>query len=79
MRITVLGLVLLSIFLASSAAAAPDLTISRADYDDRVQAIWAGQIIAVILGWPFEHQTASDILRPLLVVERITFPACRRK
>lgn len=33
--------------------------MSHADYEDRVEAIWAGQIVAVILGWPFEHQTAS--------------------
>src|SRR5438067_6516373 len=35
------------------------LRLSRADYVDRVQAIWTGQIIAVLLAWPHEHQTAS--------------------
>src|SRR5262249_45380359 len=43
----------------TSAATARVLNLARADYQDRVQAIWVGQIIAVILGWPFEHQTAS--------------------
>ena len=43
----------------TSTATAAVLNLSRADYEDRVQAIWAGQIVAVILGWPFEHQTAS--------------------
>jgi hypothetical protein len=44
---------------APSPAPARVLNWERADYQDRVQAIWAGQIVAVILGWPFEHQTAS--------------------
>jgi hypothetical protein len=44
---------------APSTATAPVLSLSRADYEDRVQAIWVSQIVAVILGWPFEHQTAS--------------------
>jgi hypothetical protein len=29
------------------------------EYTDRVQAIWTAQIIAVLLAWPHEHQTAS--------------------
>lgn len=33
--------------------------ITRADYLDRVNAIWHGQIIAVLLTLPFEHQTAA--------------------
>src|SRR5438128_1757175 len=70
MRVTVLAVVSFTILLAvagsqeerkavASPATAPALNLSRADYEDRVQAIWVGQIVAVILGWPFEHQTAS--------------------
>src|SRR5690606_4979947 len=33
--------------------------LTRAEYVDRVEAIWAGQIIAVLVGLPFEHKTAS--------------------
>lgn len=35
------------------------LRLTRAEYTDRVQAIWTAQIIAVLLAWPHEHQTAS--------------------
>ena len=34
-------------------------TLTRADYIDRTQAIWTGQIIAVLVGMPFEHKVAS--------------------
>lgn len=40
------------------AFAAP-LKLTRADYNDRAHAAWAAQMIAVFLGFPFEHQTAS--------------------
>jgi ADP-ribosylglycohydrolase len=36
-----------------------ELRLSRADYVDRVQAVWTAQIAAVLLAWPHEHQTAS--------------------
>lgn len=42
-----------------SAARTETLTLSRAEYEDRVNAIWHGQIIAVLLTLPFEHQTAA--------------------
>jgi hypothetical protein len=35
--------------------------LSRADYLDRIQAVWTAQIIAVLLAWPHEHQTASTV------------------
>jgi hypothetical protein len=38
---------------------AESLVISRAEYLDRVSAVWHGQIIAVLACFPFEHQTAS--------------------
>ena len=44
---------------AKSVRAAEPFVLSRADYEDRVNAIWHGQIIAVLLTLPFEHQTAA--------------------
>jgi ADP-ribosylglycohydrolase len=35
------------------------LTLSRADYQDRVEAIWNAQIIAAMMGFQFEHKVAS--------------------
>jgi hypothetical protein len=40
-------------------ATAAEVTLTRADYQDRVHAMWVGQIIATLVGFPFEHQTAS--------------------
>jgi len=40
-------------------AAAPLLELSLADYVDRLNAIWHGQILAVSLTLPFEHRTAA--------------------
>src|SRR5579875_589863 len=36
-----------------------ELRLTRAEYVDRVQAVWTAQIAAVLLAWPHEHQTAS--------------------
>ncbi len=33
--------------------------LSRADYEDRVQAAWTAQIIACLMGFQFEHKVAS--------------------
>lgn len=33
--------------------------LSRAEYLDKVHAVWSGQIVATILAWPHEHQVAS--------------------
>ncbi|HXD78618.1 MAG TPA: ADP-ribosylglycohydrolase family protein [Puia sp.] len=35
------------------------LTLSVRGYENKVQAIWIGQMAAAIMGWPFEHHTAS--------------------
>ena len=51
--------VLLLLTFATCVLQAQTLTLSRADYTDRCQAIWAGQVIAVYVGFPFEHKTAS--------------------
>ena len=45
--------------LAMFTPARAQLSLSRADYTDRVQAIWTGQIIAVLVALDFEHKTAS--------------------
>jgi len=44
--------------LTATAMAEP-FTLTRADYEDRVNAIWHGQIISVIATLPFEHKAAS--------------------
>lgn len=62
-----LSILLLAFFVAGAAHAAEPFRLTRADYADRVNAIWHGQIIAVLLTLPFEHQTAA--------VEKVrTFP-----
>ncbi len=35
------------------------MLLSFKDYEDRVQAIWIGQILGAMMGWPFEHKVAS--------------------
>src|SRR5262245_7928408 len=50
------------LLLASSPEAQPTpqrFQISRAEYTDRVQAAWLGQIIACMMGFQFEHKVAS--------------------
>ncbi|TZF82256.1 hypothetical protein FW774_16355 [Pedobacter sp. BS3] len=47
-----------------------ELTVSGAQYRDRVQAVWIAQMAAAIMGFPFEHKTASvkwigDYTKPL--------------
>jgi hypothetical protein len=47
---------------SSSSPAAPaskTLQLSRAEYENRVQAIWTAQIAAVLMGFQFEHKVAS--------------------
>lgn len=39
----------------------PAVQISKAEFQDRVKAVWTAQIISVVLGWQFEHQQASVI------------------
>lgn len=36
-----------------------DKTLRSDDYEDRVKAAWMAQMIACMMGWQFEHQTAS--------------------
>ena len=37
------------------------LELTRDDYRDRTEAVWTAQIVAVLMNWPFEHQTASTL------------------
>ena len=50
---------LLCLAAALAAAAPPAVTLSRADYEDRVLGAWLGQTIGTLLGFPFEHKPAS--------------------
>jgi hypothetical protein len=40
----------------SAADQLPPLRLSLADYEDRVHAVWAGQVIGMLLAFPFEHR-----------------------
>lgn len=51
----------LTVLIALMSPARAQLNLTRADYTDRVQAIWTGQIIAVLVALEFEHKTASVI------------------
>src|SRR5262245_12043297 len=41
------------------AVASKTVQLTRADYEDRARAAWTGQILAVLMGFPFEHKPAS--------------------
>jgi len=47
------------LLLTSVVYSGETLTLSEADYRDRVQAVWVTQICAVITAWPHEHQVAT--------------------
>src|SRR6185295_3471471 len=51
-------LLTVSTLLGSSLPAAT-IRLSRAEYEDRVQAAWAGEIIGTLMGFQFEHKAAS--------------------
>ncbi len=52
------GLVVLLLAGNLAAQRAP-LRLTIGEYEDRVQAAWTGQIIATLMGFQFEHKTAS--------------------
>jgi hypothetical protein len=54
-------LILALALLSQLVSGAPTLRLSRADYEDRAQAVWTAQIAAVLLAWPHEHQVASTL------------------
>lgn len=55
--------VLISLIILMSAcqktAEKNSLTITKTEYQDRVKAIWTAQLIAVHIGWDFEHKPAA--------------------
>ena len=63
MRMTKFGVLIACVVVESAALSATNniLSLSRTDYEDRVQAVWTAQIAAVLLAWPHEHQTASTL------------------
>lgn len=42
-----------------ASAAVPGPALSRADYADCVEAVWTGQIAAMLMAWPYEHRVAA--------------------
>jgi len=56
-----LNRVVLALLFSSSFLFAADIRLTRADYLDRVHAVWVAQIAAVLADWPFEHKTASTL------------------
>src|SRR6187402_1802779 len=40
-------------------SAAGPLSLTRAEYEDRIHAVWLGQIAGATMGFQFEHKTAS--------------------
>ena len=63
MRTRLIASGVLSVFLALVAPTkgAKTVQLTRAEYADRVQAVWTAQIIAVLMAWPHEHQVASTV------------------
>lgn len=49
------------LILTGKTFGAAPLELTRADYLDRVHAIWAAQICGVMLAWPHEHQVSSAL------------------
>ena len=54
-----ISLLLLFLLLRVSSANAATLSLTRDEYIDRVQAAWTAQIVACLMGFQFEHKTAS--------------------
>jgi hypothetical protein len=48
-----------ALLTAAPAEAQQSWLLTNAEYEDRVQAAWAGQIVATLMGFQFEHRTAS--------------------
>lgn len=54
-------LALVLLIFPATLCASGSIRLIRAEYLDRVHAVWVAQIAAVLAGWPFEHQTASTL------------------
>ncbi len=57
------ALLLLAVLPVSCAHADRSGTIrlSKAEYRDRVEAAWLGQVVGMLVGFPFEHEAASVV------------------
>jgi hypothetical protein len=56
-----LNRVVVALLFTSLSVIAADIRLTRAEYLDRVHAMWVAQIAAVLADWPFEHKTASTL------------------
>jgi ADP-ribosylglycohydrolase len=54
-----LSISLLSTFATSVLADHKQLVLTRAEYEDKIQAAWLAQIIGVLVTLPFEHKVSS--------------------
>lgn len=54
-------LLICALLLPQGVSAAAPFQLTRADYVDRVHAVWAGQICGVLLAWPHEHHVSSTL------------------
>jgi hypothetical protein len=52
-------LLLSACLITKHAVAQQTVTISKKEYEEKVQAIWLAQMLGVIMGWQFEHKPAS--------------------
>jgi hypothetical protein len=59
MKLKLLLVLLLSSLLIKPVAAQQTFTISKKEYEEKIQAIWLAQMLGVIMGWPFEHKPAA--------------------
>lgn len=51
---------LVTLFLTAGCASKPDTyIITKAEYLDRIKAMWVAQLVAVHMGWDFEHKPAA--------------------
>jgi hypothetical protein len=59
MKMKLLLMLLLSGLLVRPVGAQQTFTISKKEYEEKVQAIWLAQMLGVIMGWQFEHKPAA--------------------
>ena len=49
------------LFIAAFSLSAQNLTMSRAEYEDRILGAWYGQIAGTLMGFQFEHKAAAVV------------------
>ncbi|HMR83764.1 MAG TPA: ADP-ribosylglycohydrolase family protein [Niabella sp.] len=52
-------IVLLLLFPCTTFSQHSKLTLSLSEYENKVQAVWAAQMIGALMGFPFEHKVSS--------------------